>query len=245
MTRTLALALFVTACVTGCGGSGSNNNGGGTPDAQVFLDAPPVVPTTLTITGTAKENTQSGSVPFAGVSVSLFKTTDDTTALATATSAADGTYTLTVQTDGHVIDGFLRGSKTGYIDNDSFPAGPFQGNTTGADVNLISTSNFSFLKLLGGGHDGKGLIIVEILDASSAPVAGATVSSNPAAGGYKYSDSNGTPTATMSTAADGAAFVFDLPPGTVQVSASKTGATFKSHSIVVKADHFTTTVVTE
>jgi hypothetical protein len=97
--------------------------------------------------------------------------------------------------------------------------------------------------LIGGAHDGKGLIIVEILDTSSMSVMGATVTSSPASGGYKYSDNSGTPTGTMGTNTDGAAFMFDVPPGMVQIQAMKSGTTFKAHSLYAHPDTFTTTVI--
>jgi hypothetical protein len=87
------------------------------------------------------------------------------------------------------------------------------------------------------------VIILEVEDANAALVQGATVSSQPAAGKVAYSDANGTPTSTTSTAADGRAFLFNLPPGTVTVSASKTGTTFSSHPVGTFADSVTTTIV--
>jgi hypothetical protein len=114
-----------------------------------------------------------------------------------------------------------------------------------ANTNLISSSNYSFLSLIGGQTAGKGLAIVEILDSNSAPVVGATVSSTPASGTYKYSDSGGTPTSTTGTNTDGAAFMFNVPSGDIQVTATKSGMTFKTHPIVAHADQFTTTVVVQ
>jgi hypothetical protein len=39
--------------------------------------------------------------------------------------------------------------------------------------------------------------------------------------------------------------MFDVPSGDVTVTATKTGATFKSHSLKARADQFTTTIITE
>lgn len=238
----LASLLVVTAC-----GGGSSNNGGGAdaaPDSRVWMDAPPSVPAMITIGGTAGESTQTGSTPLAGVAISIFKVGDDNTPLGTATSDAQGKYAITIPTSGHVVDAYVHASKSGYVDNDSFPAAPFQADVTDANANMITTSNYGFLKLLGGGHDGNAVVVVEVLDVASMSVAGATVASTPAAAAVKYSDSNGTPTATMSTAADGVAFLFDVTPGHVDVSAMKTGMTFKTHGLAAHADRFTTTVVT-
>lgn len=249
MYKALAFGLLLVAC----GGGGNSGGGGGDDDgsnnqpadARVYLDAPPSVPAMINIGGTANENTQSGANPLAGVAISLYHVGDDATPIAMTTSAADGKFSMMVPTNGHVVDAYLKASKSGYVDNNMYPAGPFQADTLNADANLISTFNYTFLKSLAGQTDGKGIVVVEILDASSQPVQGATIASTPAAGSYKYMDSNGTPTSTTSTNTDGAAFLVNVPPGDITVSASKTGMTFKTHGLTAKADQFTTTVVTQ
>ena len=77
------------------------------------------------------------------------------------------------------------------------------------------------------------------------PVQGAAVTSNPAAGSYLYSDSNGTPASGSATNTDGTAFLVNVPPGAVSINATKSGATFKAHSVKAKANTFTSTVITE
>jgi hypothetical protein len=77
-------------------------------------------------------------------------------------------------------------------------------------------------------------------------LAGATVSANPAAAKYAYIDANGLPDSTTGTAADGVAFMVDVAPtGTITVSATKSGVTFKSHALKARADVLTTTLITE
>lgn len=235
---------FLLIALAACGGSTGNGNGAdAATDSKVFMDAPPSVPAMITIAGTASEDGQSTSTPLAGVAIAIYKVGDDNTPLATATTDAQGKYSVMVATGGHVVDAYVKASKSGYVDNDAFPPAPFQADALAANANMITTGNFGFLKLIGGAHDGMGLIIVEILDTSSMSVMGATVTSSPASGSYKYSDTSGTPTSTTGTAADGAAFMFDVPPGMVQVQAMKAGMTFKAHSINAHADAFTTTVI--
>lgn len=239
MNRVLAISLVLAAC-----GGGNSTSPDAGADAHIFLDAPPVVPSMITIAGVATEDTQTGSTPLAGVAIGIFKSSDETTALATATTDAQGKYSVMIPTGGGVVDGYIKASKSGYADNYVYPATPFQGDSLAANANLISSSNFGFLKVLGGQHAGKGLIVVEILDANMMSVAGATVTSSPASGSYRYSDSSGTPTSTTATAADGAAFLFDVPTGHVEISATKAGMTFKTHGLGAHADQFTTTVIT-
>jgi len=235
--KLLPIVLFVAAC------SGSKKSSGG-PDARVFDDAPPNVSTMITIGGTAKDNGQSSSTPLAGVAITLKNRVDDSM-IASATSDAMGKYSMTVPTSGHVVDAYILATKSGYTDAAAFPAAPFAADNPKADSNLVTTGNFSLLMLYTGQQSSNGIIIAEILDANSMPVAGATAASTPAAGSYLYSDANGTPASLPSTNTDGVAFLVNVPPGAVTISAMKSGNTFKSHSVAAKANTFTSTIVTE
>ena len=241
--KTVALVLFLAAC-----GSSSPSKGGPdapkTPDAQVFNDAPPNVASTITIAGTALDNGQNSSTPLADVVVMLKNRADDTT-LAMATSDAQGKYSMQVSTGGHVVDAYLLATKSGYTDAAAFPASPFAADDMKADSNLVTTGNFGLLALYTGQQSTNGIVIAEILDSSSMPVAGAVVSSSPAAGSVLYSNSSGMPASLPSTNTDGAAFLVNLPPGPVAISATKSGSTFKTHTVTAKANTFTSTVVTE
>ena len=234
-----ALVLFVAAC----GGSSSKPGESG-PDAQVFNDAPPNVTTMITIGGTAKDNGQNSSTPLAGVAISLKNRADDST-LAMTTSDAQGKYSMTVPTNGHVVDAYILATKSGYVDAAAFPAAPFAADDSSADSNLVTTSNFNLLTLYTGQQASNGIVIAEILDASGMPVAGATVASTPASGSYLYSDDNGVPASKPSTNTDGTSFLVNVPVGSVAISATKSGNHFKTHSVTAKANTFTSTVITE
>jgi hypothetical protein len=238
MNRALAIAFVFGACG---GGSGSNPDAGA--DARIFLDAPPVVPQMITIAGTATADGQSSSMPLPGVAISIVKQSDENTPLATATTDAQGKYSVMVPTGGGVVDAYIKATIANYVDNYVYPAAPFQTDTLMANANMITSSNFNLLGIISGQQSGKGVIVIEILDANMMPVMGATVTSSPPST-YKYSDSNGTPTSTTATAADGTAFMFNVPVGHVDVSATKAGMVLKTHGIAAHADKFTTTVIT-
>ena len=242
--KSFAALMFLVACGGG-GGSGSTPDGAKSADAHIFLDAPPVVPQMIKFAGITKESMQSSDVPLAGVTVAVYSVTNEATPLGMATSDASGAYTLMVPTNGSVVDGYLKATKSGYTDNYVFPAAPFQGDQLMANANLITTSNFGLLSFLVGQTAGHGLIVAEILDASEASVMGATVASTPASSTYRYSDSGGTPTSTSSTNTDGASFMVNVPVGHVDISATKSGMVFKTHGLVAHADAFTTTVITQ
>src|SRR5438105_987777 len=141
--RIVGALVLIAAC-------GSNNSGGNVDappsiDSKIFLDAPPNVPATITVSGIATEDGQSSSTPLAGVAVELLKTSDDSS-LGSATSAADGSYSIAVQTNGLVVDAYLKGSASGYVDNYAYPTAPLQADATIGPA-MVTTTN---LRLPGG-----------------------------------------------------------------------------------------------
>jgi len=237
------VSMFVL--LVACGGSSGTNPGDDTQiDApQVFHDAPPSVPAMITMSGTASQQAQSGQTPLAGVAISAFKAGDETTPLATAMTDAQGEYTMTLATNNMPLDAYFKATKSGFVDSYSYPAGPLVKDDPMADANMLDTSTYGLLVQFGGGHSGNGVIAMIVLDGSGMPVEGATVTSAPASGAYKYSDASGFPTSTSGTAADGRAFMFDVPPGNATVNANKSGMQFHSHQLNARADKFTTTVI--
>jgi hypothetical protein len=231
------------ALLVACGGS-SNSGDDSHIDAPVAPhDAPSNIPAMITVSGTAAEQAQSGSTPQAGVAVGVFKVGNDATPLATATSDAMGKYSMVVATNNMGVDCYIKATKSGYVDTYAYPAGVLYADYAMADANMLSTSTFGLLVQFAGGHSGNGVITMIVLGASGMPVTGATVTSSPASGAYKYSDSNGYPTSTSGTAADGISFMVDVPPGDVTVNASKSGIQFVPHHVNARADKFTTTAI--
>src|SRR5262245_54113881 len=95
--RAFTLLVAVCLAVTACGGSSSSSSS--------WIDAPGAdgagssTPVMLTLSGTAKEISASGQVAIAGVMLTAYNAADDSV-LGTATSAADGTFSITVNTAG-------------------------------------------------------------------------------------------------------------------------------------------------
>jgi len=249
--RTLAVLPLVFAVA--CGDSGNTNidaPGSNTPDASV--DAPPSGPT-FTISGNAVLRSTGDPVPLAGVVVAAYANADETTPVATTTSGADGHYELKLPAD-KPLDGFLKATKAAaggktYVDTYLYPPTQLAADFSSASVFMVDTSTFSLLKLLGDAVSGQGLVALLVVDslASVNVVEGATVTSDPAppAGHTGYTvrglpDREGT-----ATGDDGTAFLFALTPGAYTVTAAKAGLTFKTTSLKVRADVFTTTLVTQ
>src|SRR5687767_5912460 len=105
--RTFAF-IAIAACGGGSSGNPSDVDAAMTADAKVFLDAPPVVPQMITISGKTTERSISGETTVTGVTMAIFASSNESTPIAMATSNAQGDYTLTVPTNGMPIDGFLK-----------------------------------------------------------------------------------------------------------------------------------------
>jgi hypothetical protein len=247
--RGMKARLSVVVCfVAACGSPGAMNNGddtGNPPDAKVFMDAPPVVPGMITINGNTSEQGLSSTEPVSGATIALYASSDQQHAIGMATSDAQGNYSMTVSSSG-AIDGYLVATKQGYVDLYFYPLAPFSGNYTDGDINMITPNNKNLLSQFSGGNQqaGKGLIALAVIDANGMPVAGATVSSTPAASAYRYNGNTGIPSSSAAaTSSDGIAFLFNLPSGPITVTASKSGMTFKPHVIEARADMFTNTAV--
>lgn len=245
--------MCVVLGLAACGGS----SGSGNPDAPMAdgpegidaaPDAPPdgpPAPATITLTGTATARAINGAQPVAGATIGAYQSVNETTPVATATSAADGTFTLTITTGGSALDGYLKATKTGYADSYLYSPAPIATDMANLPINMLTTGNYGTLYALTQTQQGanKGTIAVIVQDSALAPIAGATVAGTPAAT-YKYDGANGLPSNSATvTAADGVGYYLNAPLGAISVTAAKTGATFTAHTVKVFADSLTTTVI--
>lgn len=165
------------------------------------------------------------------------------------TTDAQGNYSLVVPTNGKPVDGFVKATKSGYMDTYLYAPAPLTADFSMASINMLTPNTFGLLSgtLCGVSQATMGTIAVEVIDTNNATVAGAMVSSSPAASKYCYdagSPSYPNKSATM-TDSDGVAIMFNVTAGPVTVSATLSGATFKSHTVNAVAGAFTTTLITE
>jgi hypothetical protein len=229
--------------LTACGGSSSS--GSPSPgDAPASDDAAPGNGT-LTLSGTAREISTAGQTPLAGVVLTAYKASDDSV-LGTATSAADGTFSITVTATS--VDGYLKATTPGgYKDSYLYPPVTLTSNYTDVPVFVLKTATYNLvnsLLLMNNQSASNGWIAILIQDATGAPVLGATATSTPL-GQIDYNDNNLPSTSASATAADGIAYDTNVTAGTVTVSASKAGSTFVSHAIKVRPNVVTLTIVPE
>jgi hypothetical protein len=229
----LALALLSFAA---CGDDGGTAGG---------ADAPPVAQN-ITVMGISSEVGISGRTPVAGVMVSAFKE-GGSASIVSATTDAAGAYTIVIPTDGTALDGYLVGKLAGRKDTYLYPPRPISADLPSAPVLMLTQTVFEAAASIAQTPQpaGMGWIGVQVFDAANMPVAGVTVTSSPA-GTVRYNDMNGRPSKTpTSTFTDGIAYIFNVAPGTVTISASGgTGnLTYHSHPVNARADQVTTTLI--
>lgn len=264
----LCAALPFAAC--GGGGSGDDTTAHDAasdsaliiPDGTPGPDAAPGAydcvgdpyPTTasdpIVVSGVTEQIDQSGLTPLGTVGVEAFNASDGS--LDTTTSDSAGVYALSVPTGGSPLDGYVNGTKSGFIDSYLYPPQPLSNDLANIPVLMVSTTVWAFLPVLSHGAtqpNGSGFIGLLVVDCNGNPVAGATVTcsgsnmvryiSNGAIG--DPADPNMPVTTTDSS---GLALIFDVTPGNaVTVDATADGHDYAQHNIKVRADVVTTTVV--
>ena len=240
-----------------CGGSGNKSpdaalhdgslDGEGI-DSKVFQDAPPgnydfscfgmtgpnTAPDPISIAGTTEEITTSGLAPVADVVVSAFKGNSGG-AVGTATSAADGTFTITgIATGGVPLDGHLQAPKATYRTTYLYPGNPLADNLQGAPVVMFSDQLFGLLttQLLGVTQDdtANGVVFALLTDCSFMPISGGDVSVQQAGQdvGTKVSLEQ-----QLGAMGAGAFIVVNVPDGPTQVAGSYQTMTFPAHTVGV------------
>jgi hypothetical protein len=262
--RFLVPLLFLVACsddndnkVTDAGPSGGIDAPSGGSDAA-SVDAPAG---SITVSGTATEQVISGTPkPAANIVVAAYANSNETTPVATTKADANGHFSLTVNTGGAALDGYLKASSdttnaptsAQYVDTYLYQPVPLTASFDGAAINMLTPGLFAAVAGIGGFDPStQGLVALEVVDSiiAQTPIAGAKITSTPAATKYGYT-SGGLPSPVdpandNGTAADGRGFFFGLTPGQVVVNATKAGLTFKPTTLKVRANAFTTTLITE
>src|SRR5690242_11611807 len=89
------------------------------PDATMV--AAPPAPAMSTSSGPARAPRLTGTTVVAGVTVGAYRSTDHVNPVTTATTDDQGNFTLTITTGGVALDGYLKGTKTGYVDTYLYP----------------------------------------------------------------------------------------------------------------------------
>jgi hypothetical protein len=232
----------ILALAAACGkDSPSNPNTGAY--ACLGQALPTTAPSSITVNGTVTQGVITPA-PSSGATVTAYRT-GNASPLATTTTAANGTYTLSISTGGTPVDGYLQISNTGYITTYAYPPAPLAANATESGI-LVTTSEFANLSTVANvtQDPSKGFIAVVVEDCAGAPIAGATISTNPAAGTIRYNSGGFPSSSATSTAADGIAYAFNVTAGDVIVSATGGGHTLRAHTVAARTDGIILTAVT-
>ena len=218
--------------------------GGGDGDDAPTPDAPPAAQM-ITLSGTAQAVSAGGTDPAPGVLIEAFRNSDEGTVVVSATTDAQGNYTLTVETGGVALDGFLKATKAGLLDTYLYPDKPLGEDFDGASINMVSKQTLDALSGLlcnANQEDTKGVIAALVFDAAQVEVAGATITSSPAPSNVCYNGNNGLPSGSATaTSADGVGYMFNVT-GKATVSTTVPGATYPSHEVTARAGALTTTL---
>jgi hypothetical protein len=199
---------------------------------------PTTAPTTLTVAGDMQVLGISGGTPVNGATVEAFLV-GGSAPIGSSTTAGQGAYEITITNNGGTpIDAFLRApsmnNKTVYL----FPPTLVYEDLPNAPIRTVSNGLFGTLVALAGGTQaaGNGVVALVVTDCLGAPLAGATASSPQTDQAVKYNGANGLPSSTATaTAADGIAYIFNVPPGQVTVDAAYMGMDFREHSFLARA----------
>lgn len=235
----LALALSLLAC------GGGDDGGGGDGDGGIDAAAGPDAPAMISVTGEAQTVSGTSTAPLAGATIEAFARAGGA-ALASTTSAADGTYTLTLATGGAAIDGYLKGTSAGRLDTYLYPPRPLAADQTGATMLIINQQTLDLLGTFGGvtQEAGKGFIGLIVSDAAAQPLAGATVTVSPAGTARVLYAASGLPNQNATaTDASGTVYIANTSTGAVTVDATMGGTDFHAVTVEARPGVITTTLL--
>jgi hypothetical protein len=207
----------------------------GTPDAGgpfacLGQPLPSTAPPSITISGIV--TTAIGNAPVSGATLQGY-VVGTTSPVITLTTDGNGMASASAPTGGKPIDGYFRASISGKEDTWFYPAVPFAGDQTIGVVMLTSSDVATVAQIANTSQDPtQAMMFIKVVDCNGAPLAGATISTQPA-GTIRYF-SGGTPNSgATATDSSGAAAVFDVPSGTVTLGAVEGAMTLRSHSMNV------------
>lgn len=227
-------------------------------DAQKPIDGPPVdaapvydfscsgsalgsADSTITVSGSAGSLGTSGLKPLAGVTLTMFRGSNNAQLQTIGPTGSDGAFAFDPQTtDLQPLDIYIEGSDGSDRPSFVYPAAPLVHNFSDAPVAMVSNSLLSLLGMVGASQNaGQGLFVVEAIDCQGATVttASLTVQQNGADVGQILDIGN------FDSAFAGTFLVTNVPPGTTTVAGAVGGTpdVFASHDVTSFADADTET----
>ncbi len=263
--RLVAVSLLALTACGDDGGSTPQDGGGGSADARPIdampIDMPPEVQydyscatapstdiaTTVTVTGVAQQLSGTTAGPASGVVISAYRigSPDELVDTQPATDVNGVFTTAQIATNGAALNGYLKGTKTGYWPTYLYPAHPLAKSLTGVPIIMIDDANVDFAELLAQVDHlpGNGIVGVALTDCATptpAQIPNATIEVY--SGTTRVGDATIDIGAILGTVADvqGLYLVTNVPPGPVTVKATYYSHTFLENDVVSYADSLTT-----
>jgi hypothetical protein len=216
------------------------------PDAHpadlscVGMEPPSVkVPDPLSIAGHTRSIGAGSPTPVAGATVEARLASDDSV-LASATSASDGAYSLSVPTGGASLTGYIHAAADTYFPSNLFTPDPIQGNIASLNIPLFSTTLLPLLATLAGTSlvTGDGLVILEIADCAGDGMAGVQIQVTGGNADTKVVYGAGPQSLPSGSATEtdegGTVFILNMPPGPITISGTY-GADAHMQPVAAKA----------
>jgi hypothetical protein len=186
--------------------------------------------------------------PVEGAQVELYDEAG-TQVLSTAVSAPDG-GTWSVDTDIGCAPflGSLRASDpdAGFSDAWYYPAAPFRHDRAALELVVFDAAAQGLIAAIAQVtiQPGTGALALGVDDCSGHAMFGATVASSPA-GKVRYVSEQGLPSPMgTATSSKGQALIFNVPPGSVELTATVNGQTLRSKTVTVRDGTITATTLT-
>jgi hypothetical protein len=195
---------------------------------------PTTAPATITLTGSVRSPTITGSDPVIGAQVEVVGASGT---IASATTASDGTFTVPVSTGSHPVDGHLKVTASGHLDAYWYPAVPMAGDVSVGELESFTSTILGLLGLsVGISLDNtKGQVFVHVVDCNGVAISGATVGATPAPGSLFYIAAQRPSASATATDSDGEALLINQTAGSVTLTANSGSTALRSHAFTSTA----------
>nr|HEX4315694.1 hypothetical protein [Kofleriaceae bacterium] len=198
---------------------------------------------TITVSGTTDTLSMNGLKAVGGVSLTMFRGSDNKQLATTGPTDSTGAFAFAAQTtDLNPLDIYIEGSDGSDRPSFLYPSAPLVHDFSDAPVAMVSPALLSELSIVGASENaGSGLLVVQAVDCTGATVttASLTVQQNGADVGAILDIGN------FSSAFAGTFLVTNVPVGTVTVAGAVGGTpdVFASHDVTSFADGDTETQI--
>lgn len=200
------------------------------------LPFPDTAPPTLSISGIVYQPGIPGVSQDEPITNATIEVHGDDGSQFTTQSGEGGAFELTGETDGTPHDGYMLVKTNTHYTTIVFPPEPAYRSVDNVELPLVTDMEVGFLydDTATEKDDSKGLVGVEIVDCDWIPLAGAVVTTDPPTSRIVYSDAAGYPSLlAKATAADGRAYLFNVPIGEITIDAEVDGVSLRERASTV------------